>query len=752
MFTPLIIIALYYWISCLTHNIFTLYYNYTKTLEKRIKLYKYQGIIFCFVFYLLILFNLDFTEISINDNNYTFLVYNKHFCIFFFCTGILIIGYSLHRLYYIMKKKNSNDFLTLNDEDKYDTTIRHLINSLITRHLFFIWYFIITFLPISFLMLIKLTIGIDFLKNYYFSFLFFSLVSFNGLFNFCIKLSDPFMRRYMCELFCEFTIFTVVNMRNRTPDSGINPLNQSIESINTLGNGGEEGSINTINNDNKNEYINIAYDKKKTLKEENNTEQTQSKIEMDDMTKKENINPNKKSAQTSKNLCSKEIFLKNISSSSHFQDIKEKLLSAGAKPPPRPRSRRYTEIQSNNLFSHYNTIKTTYNKMMHNEGIIGFDLVTYHIDLDDNLLRMLAISVALNECRIYDIDYKYKKYYFSLLPWKERTFYKEKTVWKKYTHDTIPDCIPAKNDNRFRNAIFRIKSFSPFVFHHLRLIDKISIDDIIQSLDPIKNLSMINELRVTGGRGDGSISTSWDKKILIKTISLEEKRLFKHKMLRDYHARMRDTKSILCRIYGLFKIEINDKGSIHVLLQKNMCELPSITSLLTFDLKGSTVDRQCISSKDEHQLSPEILMQKYAKKVLKDKDLSILRLKFILSSYDGKNLITCVDNDSLFLEKYCITDYSLLVFVHKYNREDLCQNFGNLRIMQSVDNKYIFNFSIIDFLGTFNFEKKSEKLAKDFVSLIKKTKDTNFSVLDPPRYGLRFRTFVKSIVRIESDD
>ena len=135
-----------------------------------------------------------------------------------------------------------------------------------------------------------------------------------------------------------------------------------------------------------------------------------------------------------------------------------------------------------------------------------------------------------------------------------------------------------------------------------------------------------------------------------------------------------------------------------------MCELPSITSLLTFDLKGSTVDRQCISSKDEHQLSPEILMKKYAKKVLKHKDLSILRLKFILSSYDGKNLITCVDNDSLFLEKYCITDYSLLVFVHKYNREDLCQNFGNLRIMQSVDNKFIFNFSIIDFLGTFIFE------------------------------------------------
>ena len=66
--------------------------------------------------------------------------------------------------------------------------------------------------------------------------------------------------------------------------------------------------------------------------------------------------------------------------------------------------------------------------------------------------------------------------------------------------------------------------------------------------------------------------------------------------------------------------------------------------------------------------------------------------------------------------------------------------------MPSKDNKYIFNFSIVDFLGPFNLEKKGEKLAKSLVGYIKKLKDTNFSVLDPYGYGKRFRSFCKRII------
>ena len=44
---------------------------------------------------------------------------------------------------------------------------------------------------------------------------------------------------------------------------------------------------------------------------------------------------------------------------------------------------------------------------------------------------------------------------------------------------------------------------------------------------------------------------------------------------------------------------------------------------------------------------------------------------------------------------------------------------GNSRLMKSQERKYILEFSIIDFLGTFNIEKRGEKLAKTFVGYIK---------------------------------
>jgi 1-phosphatidylinositol-4-phosphate 5-kinase len=383
-------------------------------------------------------------------------------------------------------------------------------------------------------------------------------------------------------------------------------------------------------------------------------------------------------------------------------------------------------------------------------GLSPFDLMYYHLELDDNLLRMMAISISLNFDRKYDNNLKYKNYFNSTLPWKEQFFYKEKSYWKEFNEKNIPDWLSVKNDDRFKKFHFKIKTYCSFVFHHIRTIDKVSIDYLIESLDPVKNLSYLNKLKVSGGRGDNSILSTYNKKFIIKTINKEEKNIL-NKMLKAYHKRLKDTKSILCRIYGLYKIELEDKGKIHIILQRNMDSLPEETKLLTFDLKGSTVDRQSINKIDE-KLKSNLLMKKYKNKVLKDVDLKILKLNFMLDTNEALNLIKSIKNDSEFLERYEVTDYSLLVFVHKYRQNDININLINSGVMKSYDKKYLFEFSIIDFLGTFNFIKKSEKLAKTFVGYIKQMKDTNFSVLDPERYGLRLRNFVEKIIPINLEN
>jgi len=381
---------------------------------------------------------------------------------------------------------------------------------------------------------------------------------------------------------------------------------------------------------------------------------------------------------------------------------------------------------------------------MHEE-ISSFASMNYHLEVNENLLRMIAISISLNECRIYDNSEEYKKYYKLTIPWENKKLYTETTKNREYNDNNIPSWLGIKNDRRFTNIQFKIMAYCPFVFHHIRLIDKLSIDDVLSSLDPLKNMKKLKEMRVLGGRGNNSLFCTWDKKLILKTIDSNEKQILFEKMIIDFHCFMRESRSILSRIYGLYKIELRDKGSIYVIVQKNMDDLPFETKLLTFDFKGSTVDRQIIG-KNDCGMVREKIWEKYKNKVLKDKDLNIIGLKFIMNFNDWKNITSIIDSDTSFLQNLEVTDYSLVVFVHKYRKEDLDNNKGSSRVIASKNCKYIFNFSIVDYLGPYNFIKKSEKFTKSLFGYIKKAKDTNFSVLDPNNYGERFRKFIKKII------
>ena len=389
--------------------------------------------------------------------------------------------------------------------------------------------------------------------------------------------------------------------------------------------------------------------------------------------------------------------------------------------------------------------RNTRHQSLFKEELSSFDLINFHLEMNDNLIRFIAISISINECRIYDEKEEYKIYYNSTVPWKNNNFYNEKTSFKEYDEKTIPNWIFLKNDMKSNNVQFKILSFCPFVFHHIRLIDNISIDDILSSLEPLKNMKTIKNMKVSGGRGGNSIIYTWDKKFILKTADDTETKILIEKMIVEYHCLMKQSRSLLSRVYGVFKIELKDKGSINVLIQRNMNDLPNQTKLLTFDFKGSTVDRQSINN-DDVKLNQTELMNKYKKIVLKDLDLKIIGLEIALNLNDYQKLISAIDSDSIFLQNNEVTDYSLVVFVHNYRKEDVLNNKNNLRIFSSKDNKYLFNFAIVDFLGSFNIEKKGEKLAKDIVGYIKKLKDTNFSVLEPEGYGKRFRSFTKRII------
>ena len=792
MFNPVIIFFSYFWISCLTHNIYVTYYNYKKNIDKRIKFYKLQSIIYIIIVYILTYYNLDFNETNIMDKKFSFIgFYKSNFLILYLIINFGIILYIINRLYYIFKKNTT--FFSLSTEIRRENTIRKLITSLIQRHIFCICFFIICFFPSNLYMIIKEVFAIQNFSISIIDFITLILISINSTFILLVKFTDPIMKSFIWKLFfcekeiqkkddsyknlIELTVFgdsksklnnnqddlispiipfkerpTIVESEFSLDNTEKNDFNSVQLSKNSINNKfSESGNFHSIKlSKNKFDRYDISNVNKKKISNtliEKNLKLEPKKTEMliiNEDTSSENkitnsfINKTKKVTFEPKQLTKQDAINSDETKSNKSKDD-SKLIYANSK-------NKSPNIERNESLSRPSILSKTYQGI----GIRPFDFMYYHLDLDDNLLRMMAISICINYCRIYDNNLKYKSYFNSSLPWNKQSFYDEKSKWMEFDEENIPDWLSVKQDERFKHFNFRIKTFSPFVFHHLRIIDKITIDNIIKSLDPVKNLTSINQLKVSGGRGDNSILSTWDKKFIIKTINEEEKNVL-NKMLKAYHKRLRDTKSILCRIYGIFKIEVKDKGAIHVILQRNMDSLPQKTKLLTFDLKGSTVDRQSINKNDE-KLKTDLLFKKYSNIVLKDIDLKILKLKFNLNSYDSKNLIKSINNDSEFLEKYKITDYSLLVFVHKYRQGDVSISLGNSGVNKSQDKKYLFEFSIIDFLGTFNFEKRGEKLAKTFVSYIKQLKDTNFSVLDPAQYGIRFRNFAKDVIPINIEE
>jgi hypothetical protein len=519
-----------------------------------------------------------------------------------------------------------------------------------------------------------------------------------------------------------------------------------------------------------NEEDNKGFSRVNTLKDSTyENDENESRCTLDDfyVNKSTNIKDYLKNRRNSINIINQKLFLRDLDYSNkrgsknegQFSKNIKKKISVQHIERKNKKFISHTTKKSND-FIHENrksdspkNEKLNSNNLKHfyKEEISGYDLLNFHLEVNDNLQRLLAISICINDDRKYDNQSKYQQYYYSPLPWKDTNFYKEKTPYNKYNEKNFPDWLNIKGDSRFNGLEFKVLSYSPFVFHHLRLLDKMSIDDILKSLDVNKNLKIINDAKVTGGRGDNTIFRTWDKKIIIKTIDEDEKNLFIKKMLEEYHERMRDTKSILSHILGVYKIELGDKGESNVMLQRNMNDQFLDSNILTFDLKGSTVDRQSIK-KEDIDLKKKVLFNKYKNVILKDIDLNITDIKIQLNPYDGKNLLLSICNDSMFLQKYDITDYSLLIFINKYNKKNLEKHFGNSRVMAGIDEKYIYNFTIIDYLGTFNLEKKGEKLMKDFVGVLRASKDTNFSVQNPQNYGIRFRKFAKNIILYDKEE
>ena len=740
MINPLIIFLFYFWCTCLTHNIYASYYISTNTPKKRIIEYKFKLIIYLFIFFIITILCIKFNENNITSLSFSFInFYRKSYIILCYFAGLIILGYIILELYYIKIKKYESVSLIRQNI----LSIKELFKSIVFRHILYICYFLIIFVPVNILFILKnISSKLNF-QNYYFEFIIMTLISLYGIFIFCVRLTNKNI----------YNLFLNIILCDKKNQKELEPLLDNKDNIN---NNSKEKYVEKISVD----LDKLTYGNKNMPNEIENKKTTSFKLENTIEMKiiEENLGNLEKNISKAQLKHRKTIKDKNIlkNGKSRFLKVNNNLNNnqKNENNPLPSVIESFLEDNDNNknIDNKYNPLKENVKRIKEETSSKYFSLFSYNLEIYDMLNRMIAISISIDKSRIYENQNIYQDFYISPLPWKNKNhnFYKERTPYENYSIKNIPEWLDIKDEKIFENIQFKILSYSPFVFHHLRVLDKVTIDDILKSLNIKKNLEMIIDSKEILKRGDSSMIISWDKKLVLKTITKNEKNNFINKMLEEYHSRIRDTKSILSHIYGTFKIEIEHRKT-YVILQRNMNELFLKSNVLTFELNGLAIDRQRIKP-DDINLKQSVLINKYKNIILKENDLKITDIKIELNPYDGGNILLSICNDSMFLQKYNVIDYSLLIFVNKYDKKNFKKHLGNSSIMPDVDKKYIFNFSIVDYLDIFSFEKKSEKLVNDFVGVFKVSLDKNLKLIDPQSYGIEFRKFAKKIIIFDKED
>ena len=214
-----------------------------------------------------------------------------------------------------------------------------------------------------------------------------------------------------------------------------------------------------------------------------------------------------------------------------------------------------------------------------------FNNLNNTLNTSDHIIRLIAISCVIDEESIIDLKYLSTQN----TPWMKGVssnddkgfadYYTIKTENKRYNKSNFPDFLQITDTNDYYNISFKIRSYSPVVFKHLRSIDGITTKNMLESINFTVNCSYLSKSVVSGGRSANPIMYSFDKKYLIKTISKDEKNKLLE-MLPKFHSRMSDKYSLLCRIYGLYRIKITGKSDTHIIIMKNMSDMPREVSLI----------------------------------------------------------------------------------------------------------------------------------------------------------------------------
>ena len=289
-------------------------------------------------------------------------------------------------------------------------------------------------------------------------------------------------------------------------------------------------------------------------------------------------------------------------------------------------------------------------------------------------------------------------------------------------------------------------SHAPECFEELLQMDR-DLIDLNDSLDLDKNYEQIkNASGADGGKGGEFFFFSYDNRIVLKTLTNQDFAIMVS-ILGDYYRYLKKhPDSFIAKIYGIYTFT-NEKTQFttRIILMRNISAVPQKYILKTYDLKGSTYDRQV--------LKKGISAENVEGKTLKDLDFNSIEKKLEINEEYREKIIKILGQDSKFFMEKGLIDYSLIVFKikkdnyfeeHKINSEDFFLHKKELYSLKALNEKGIYyHIGIIDYLQPYDLQKFLEKNAKKLLTL-KFGLDT--SSQPPKAYQKRFMEYMKKII------
>ena len=138
----------------------------------------------------------------------------------------------------------------------------------------------------------------------------------------------------------------------------------------------------------------------------------------------------------------------------------------------------------------------------------------------------------------------------------------------------------------------KIDSICHHVFQQIMAEDDISFSMLYGSLDVMKNKVKVFNAGEGSGASGSFFFFSHDNRFIIKTLQGNEKETLVN-MINSYADHLKSSKSLIARIYGLFRVKTAYFYPVDIIIMQNTSHLKNKKMMkYRFDLKGSTVGRR----------------------------------------------------------------------------------------------------------------------------------------------------------------